>query len=409
MLLTKKLYVRRTTLTDRSKFTLLEGGLSVKKEDTLKFKSAWVTDTRLMGVISIGIHWESVFPNIPDYYQFFYFEAEELGFDRYESYIGEENEHLTNLEASIIGGLGACKVPVTEEECIFLLSKFREFNKIHNIPLPEDNFEYMYLMNQKAELSQEQINLLYEKMCTSIPSKIGVANYFLMRYTGRDLIGLKYLYTKDINSSFFAWSSPGTFHHNKVRLSADENSARCESVIEEGGRFHILVSHLTFTDMKVNEFEVLSDMIISHQEAFMALTHSEFITVFQYSGEIEDFNRNSTALTKNAMITAEHNGSTFMIFNPTNDHVNDENYYLYNDLLGIFHMDKSGEFLLASPSEDNIEDLEADLLFSHHSHSFKYIGSYEFNEPILLQYFESDFPSFMEFIAKVQEEDNYDE
>lgn len=387
-----------------NKFKVLEGGLSWKNPSRLRFKSAWVTDTRLMGVIGLGITWESEIPNAPNFNQFFYFETEELGFERYESYIGNNEDTLINIESSIIGGLGAVKIPIDLEESVYLIKEFFKFNKGHNLSFPDNSQDYLFINRLSSNLTEEEIKVLKEKMCTKLTSKVALANYFLMRLTGRDINGLNYISTKNLNSSIFPWKNIGTFHQNKVEISEDENSCRCESLIEESGRFHIVLTYLEFNDFKVENFRIISDMIISNQEAFLALSHSEFITVFQYNDDVAKFVRNSTRLTRKAMIVPEHNGRTFMIFNPTNDHVNNKNYHLYDDFIGIYHINNSGEFLLASPSEYNVENLETDLLFSSQKDKFKYIAGFEFNEPILLQYFESDFPTFMNFVDNIRDD-----
>lgn len=55
--------------------------------------------------------------------QFFYFDAEEYGFETYKSLLGGDSETLTITEQALIGGLGGSKVNVSEREATFLVQK----------------------------------------------------------------------------------------------------------------------------------------------------------------------------------------------------------------------------------------------------------------------------------------------
>ena len=74
-------------------FTIIRGGLSETSLNSRKvFQSSYVTDTRLMGVTGVYIHWA-----LPDnqvlthFHQFFYFDAEEFGFDTYKGVLTGED------------------------------------------------------------------------------------------------------------------------------------------------------------------------------------------------------------------------------------------------------------------------------------------------------------------------------
>ena len=108
-------------------FNLIKGGLGESAEDSTKeFAGATVTDTRLMGVVSMTVHW--YLPEnsqMTDLYQFFYFDAEEDGFETYSSFLGgnypEDYQNVIKAENQLIGGLGGAQVSITEKEARFLL------------------------------------------------------------------------------------------------------------------------------------------------------------------------------------------------------------------------------------------------------------------------------------------------
>ena len=78
----------------KPKLTVIEGGLSSSIEKRNKyFVSAYVTDTRLMGVLSIYARWKiSDTDPDSDLHQFFYIDCEEAGLETYKSIIGNDFE-----------------------------------------------------------------------------------------------------------------------------------------------------------------------------------------------------------------------------------------------------------------------------------------------------------------------------
>ena len=78
------------TAENRHNFNLIKGGLNESASGGAReFVGASVTNTRLMGVISMTVHW--YLPEnsqMTDLYQFFYFDAEENGFETYSSLLG---------------------------------------------------------------------------------------------------------------------------------------------------------------------------------------------------------------------------------------------------------------------------------------------------------------------------------
>ena len=97
----------------KQNFRLIKGGADEPVRVSLenrRFVSAFVTDTRLMGVLALSIHWKISSSDISDdFYQFFYFDAEEYGLDTYQSLQGDDVLALDAIEQGLIGGLGGKK------------------------------------------------------------------------------------------------------------------------------------------------------------------------------------------------------------------------------------------------------------------------------------------------------------
>ena len=114
------------------KFTVIKGGGdSLVAPKGSRFFSAYVTDTRLMGVLTLYVRWSiDESDGATAFHQFFYFDAEEFGLDTYRSLLGQDELELQVMEDNLIGGLGAAKVPVTEREATFLVQSF-EIGRAH--------------------------------------------------------------------------------------------------------------------------------------------------------------------------------------------------------------------------------------------------------------------------------------
>ena len=102
---------------NRHNFNLIKGGLNESAGSGVhEFAGAAVTNTRLMGVISMTVHW--YLPEnsqMTDLYQFFYFDAEENGFETYSSLLGGNSpvdyRRVVKAEKSWPGDWAASRFP----------------------------------------------------------------------------------------------------------------------------------------------------------------------------------------------------------------------------------------------------------------------------------------------------------
>lgn len=392
-------------MSEETRFTVLEGGLANpdSHSDDRVFVSAWVTDTRLMGVVCMYVHWRTgAKADVSNLHQFFYFDAEELGFDRYEYDRDGDKIKLEEIESSFIGGLGGNKVAINMNEALCLLKKYMKFNEDNDIPLPDGKSTYIFMTTMDSTPTLADESRLLSKCCIRPRNKTELANYFIMRYAAADREALSVLSKEKMELPEFHSLSPCTLYKNDVTFEKSHNLCRCESLIGNDDTYALLVSELAFDGMKVSGYRKISDMKISSAEVYLNLTHPEYVTVYKYSGEPSDFNRSSTILTGNAMIINEHGGTTFIMFHPDNEHVAKSNYRLYEDLLGVYHVTRGGQLLASANNLASIRKLELDLALSGMAGNLEIEGSYEFNEPVLMQFLDSDFSSFTEFIEAIK-------
>ena len=137
-------------------FTLLEGGLCSSIPDSKKrFASAYVTNTRLMGVLALYAHWTVTGGG--DIHQFFYIDCEETGLESCKVYRGDWNMEMQIAEQALVGGLGAEKIPITANVFRWILQHWRDFNVEHGLPLPRNRDDYEFIFNKTATLTAPEI------------------------------------------------------------------------------------------------------------------------------------------------------------------------------------------------------------------------------------------------------------
>ncbi len=391
----------------KNNLTVLRGGLLDSAATSRKtFVSAYITNTRLMGVVGMYMHFR-----LPDnqtlgeLHQFFYFDSEEFGFENYQSVLGRNPMRLSEIENSLIGGLGGEKIQVTLKEACYLLQEYVRFNKKHQIPLPEGLTEYGFLLEQEVFLSEPEHYILINKQCTSVENSYEAINYFLMRVIGKDFEAAGYLACKDLNMNLFPEHPAGAFCKNTIEREDDADTYLCESLLEFSGNYYISVTEVALTGLMVSRFERISLFRVSPAEAAMTLARSEFISVYEMLIDPSTFSPASTEKSAAAMVTFHDNGVLYMIFHPNNKHVAKREYRLNEDVLGMYFITTSGQLLAAAYSLEEIKLLEKDLSESSIGHSLIPIGRYEFQEAVLYEFIQSGFGSFEDFVNAIRTDD----
>lgn len=384
------------------KFTVIKGGAAaVLSGNRRKFLSGFITDTRLMGVVGLYIHWELLNTDFAsDFHQFFYFDAEEYGFETYKSLLGNDQEALTIMEQALIGGLGGSKVNVNEREATLLVQKYAKMNETLSIPLPEGKNEFAFLLEEPVVLTEKENEILIDKLCTPIVSEYQLINYFLMRVFGRDFEAAAYLAAKDLPLDVLPEEEGATLCKNSIEEFFDENgcSYLCESLIEFDGKYKLVVSEIDLVEGKVSATKKRSSFFVTSAEAAMMLNHPEFITVYEILTEMEDFLRRFAGLTANTMQTLHDNGRLYLEFNKNNDHVNRKVFRLNEDIHGLYYTTDFGQLIIAAYSLSEIHEIEKALSRSDVCSCIIPTAKYEFKEPILYEFIQSDFDDFSDFL-----------
>ncbi|MDD2189697.1 MAG: hypothetical protein PHV71_03350 [Eubacteriales bacterium] len=388
-------------MTER-KFKVIKGGVAAAvSSNQRRFLSGFITDTRLMGVVGLYIHWElSNNESATDFHQFFYFDAEEYGFETYKSLLGDDTDALIMMEQTLLGGLGGIKVNVSEREAIFLVQKYVDMNKRLSLSLPETLTEYSFLLEKPITLSEEETLALSEKLCTPIQSEYQLINYYLMRIFGNDFEAAAYLSEDGILPDEPTGINGATLCKNSIDEYYDESgcSYLCESLIEYDGKYELVVSEIHLNEGKVSKMKRRSGFFITPAEAAMMLNHPEFITVYEILTEPEEFIEQFSRLSAASMQTLHENGRLYLEFNKNNDHVNRKVFRLNEDIHGLYYVTDYGQLIIAAYSLDEIHDIEKTLKKNEVGSCIIPTAKYEFKEPILYEFIQSDFDDFTDFL-----------
>ncbi len=420
--------------TKHAPFTVLKGGLDETVGHGPKvFRSAFVTDTRLMGVVGLHVHW-----TLPDnevnteLHQFFYFDAEEYGLDTYESVLIADDEESNDLEIlreeeeNLFGGLGGVKVPLNEREVRLLVQEYVELTISLGLELPGDTSEYAFLLSPRLEPDQAERDALMAKQCTTIDSPYQVINYFLMRCFCKDRTAAKFLTKHYVRTDLFPDLKPATLFKNTIDPAPDPTSGMntdyyatsadadfgtfqthtaylCESLIATDDAYSLVVTQVTLDHLQVVRFERISCFRVSETEAAMMLTKPEYVTVFDVVEDAPPFMHNTTAMSRRSMMSFHDNGTLFMVFHPHNDHVSRREFFLNEDVQGTYYATDFGQLILSSFSEPGIQALERDLFRSNYFRYVEIAGRYQFPDPVLYEFISGDYEDFLDFVEQMME------
>ena len=390
-----------------SPFTVLKGGLDGKPADIsaeqkpYEFVSAWITDTRLMGVNAMCINWKDRLDT--ELHQFFYFDAVDTGFERFDEVSGNDEVLMREKEISYAGGLGGRKIQLSEDEALFVINEFIKVNKRTGEPLPKITIRLKKMLQQWKGVRDDAAfkGLIMQKICKAPLSTNEKFNYFMMRICDSDEDGIRFLSGGKLGHE----ASPArgnlyTLHSNQISYTS-KNAAVCRSLVESDQKYELWISEIKIGKDGIYSYKRTSRMKISDTEAYMSLSHSEFIMVFKMADDAEKLTQDSTPFTRRSSFVEEEDGESFMLFRPNNNHVDTRDYKLYDDIFGIYHITSTGQFICSSSDQRDLAMMELDLVFSPIYKSLELTGNYELNEPVMAQFLSSGYDDFNEFLRQI--------
>ena len=137
----------------------------------------------------------------------------------------------------------------------------------------------------------------------------------------------------------------------------------------------------------------------------MMLSRPEYVSVYDILVDPEEFDEKSWELTLSTMVTVHENGRLFMAFNNNNNHVNRRTFRLSDDVYGLYFVTDFGQLILSAATLRNIRSMEDRLMKSPLGHLLRPGSKYEFKEPILYEFIQSDFDDFDDYVDYLNPEE----
>lgn len=424
-----------------NKFKVIDGGLLENATDSEKsFISAFVTNTRFMGVVVIGVSW--ALTDNTEYtrlHQFFYIDAAESGIENYESILtgevpdGDEEYVLRKTEISMRGGLGGTKRAITEKELTFLLCSYAKQNGRSHESLPEPESEYDFILKRDADLTQGEIQELNDKLFVSISSPYEAINYFLMRCFEHDYEVAGHLTKGSVSPRLFPQLPPCILIKNTIQQSGPSNGLNesnycqnhgdddfatfdtrvtyiCKSLVDSTERHFLALTQITMEKYKVISCTPISLFALSGMEATMINQAAEYVTVFDFIGTSEDLEYFMGEYEDFTSVSEYPDGKLYMVFNPDNDHVKKPVYRLDDDVFGAMFVQDYSQIILCSSSLENITAMEQRLNKASLSMLITSYRKYEFHQQVFGEYINSGLEDFEEFLKMVANDyDDFDD
>ena len=395
---------------ERGDLKIIVGGADPRlRQRNRKFVRAFATNSRLVGVVVLYFEWEPNFidPNnreMSPFHQFFYVETSEVGIESYKSIHGDNFREIDEVEKTMIGGLGAQKVPLSEKEAYILIKKFAEYNKKFNEKLPPGYDEYGFLLEQEVEFSEEEYINVLKKTCVEIENTYELINYFLIRYFARDFEAVELLLADNVKETLSFDISSDALNMNKTDDHVDENgntSYISESLIEKGNSHRIVISDITVFDGMITSFEIISNFPISGIETAMKLERPEFVTVFEVIADETEVREVLDKENMSALVRDTEAGRLYLNFNDNNDHIKKPIYRLNDDVKGMIYFTIDGQIILSAYSLSRIRWLEKELISYPFGLNIFPLAKYEFREDVFYDFVKSDRYDFVSYIEEI--------
>ena len=231
-----------------------------------------------------------------------------------------------------------------------------------------------------------------------------------MRCFGRDYTGAAYLSEGKFPLDLYDNYRQATFCKNVIYKDASyvdgATAYMCESLIEMNNCYETVISRVVVRDLKIVDFEHCSGFAVSSAEAAMMLSKPEFVTVYEVLLSEQDMDENigELTITLNTVMSVHDNGRLFMAFKPSNSHVDSRIFRLSNDVRGIYFLTDYGQLIMAAYSLIEIQTLERKLAACPLAPFLMATAKYEFKEPVLFEFINSDFEDFEDFLEAIKDD-----
>ncbi len=369
-----------------------------KKEELPEYEyiAGVVTNTRLMGVIAMKLHWKN---GSEDIFQLYHFDAEEYGFDNFQQLINPTFENVDYHWRKMAGGLGGQDMPITQTEAKYIFQHYFKMNNQYCIKIPKDMKDYAFMLKSNDEIDNLDEKIVMEKICEPIKSDFHLINYYIMRGYGLDQVAADYL--KDENDlGIFNVKRPVTLIRNENIYDYDYGIYHAKALIEYDGDYRLDTFDISVdlrSELKIKSIKRNDQMIISDKEAAMLLNKPEYITTYTINGGLS-FKEKLDQLVPQAMKNEHENGVLYILFNPNNDHVKERIHMLSNDIRCCYFVTHYDELIVTAYSEEIIGQIEEEIAGNVVNMHLERKEKLYFEQAVLYGFVQSGYYEFKDFI-----------
>lgn len=359
----------------------------------MEFKFAKVTNSRLMGSMGLIIKWENNKDNI---YQYYLLDSEGLGIADYVSLKNPSKEKSYREEERLMGGLGADRIRISQEEALFLVNYYGNKNKYYEKDLPGNVDEYIDIIEN--HISQITINDIYPKICKEITDEIEFINYITMRFIAWDRESLKYFSGNEKIANMHVTNINGTLLKNYV-TKVNEGKYISEAIYEDNDGYY--VSKIAFNISKENNKFKLNSILTTEKEGifdfevFDEISKPEVVSIYKLNNKdsfIAKFYNDNPFLLRSPM----EEGILFTRFNFNNNHVKEDIYVINNDIRAVYYQ-LNNEFFIGTYSENSRKYINK-ILQCNYKEYLELKEEIYFEENVLYDFAESGSSDFEDFL-----------
>ncbi len=353
------------------------------------FVKGYATNSRLMGVMGLRLHYEHKTNGHQTL--FFHLDFEEYGFDRFEVIATDDDLEIHNMTQSIMGGLGASLIELSLREASTLVYTAIDVGAFYAHDVPIDFFEYEYLIEDCCEALSID---LCQKVCSTLRSDEELINYYVMRTVGMDY-ELRDFLLSTAELDYFLVEEPTVLLKNEVIKEGE--SYFIKSIIDYLHAYKMIISEAIVKDGKVEAIKKVDEMLMTSREASFQLNKSENLLVMYVESPIEFkmyLENKKPSLLKNIY----NSGTLYTEFNKTNDHVNQSVFYLNGDVYGTYYMTDNHHLLVACFDLADREAIKNELLSSFTE--MNELAELEAEIPIIYSFVTSQYLDFFDFLGE---------
>jgi hypothetical protein len=394
----------------KSDLKVIVGGMKLSRAYlNRQFDHAFVTDSRLLGVLVLYIRWRSGrgahrLGDVSDFHQFFYIDASAVGIESYRSLRGNDPAPLREIEQAMLGGLGSGKVDLAEREAFMLLQEYAALNEKLGIDLPEGREAYDFILEEPIDATEAERAALFEKICVKPDHLNQLINYFLMRYFAADAKGMAFLSEPGTSRDVPLCEGESTMCMNRIEAHSDASGAVsyiCESLAESDAGYRIVLSELRVEQERISDFKLISELLISETEAAMKLERPEYITVYDIMSDIGGAYQYLDERFIGAMKHDTDDGRLYLNFREDNNYLKKKVYRLNDDVKDMLYISNEGQMVLAAYSLSAIRRLEKEAADFPFGRKLMPIAQYEFKEDVFYDFVRNDGTDFVDFVEYI--------